>query len=54
VRDHEPIEIAIPGARRVVGAAVFLLAILVFTGWVPFASGTLAVALLLCAAGLLI
>ena len=43
-----------PKARQVVGVLLVLLAIGVALGWVPLGAVTLAVALLLVAAGLLV
>ena len=54
MRNHEPIEIAVPGARRVVGAVTLLLAGAILLGWVPFGAQTFSLTLILVAIGLLV
>jgi hypothetical protein len=54
MRNHEPIEVAIPGARRVVGALLFLFAGLLLVGWMPFSAQTIGLAMLLVGAGLMV
>jgi len=54
VRNHEPIEVAVPARRQVVAVLVLLLGVAVLAGWVPLGPGVVGVALLLVALGLFV
>ena len=54
MRNHEPIEVAVPASRRVVGCVVALAAIALLVGVLPFAPVPVAVIALLIALGLLL
>lgn len=54
MRNHEPIEIAIPTMRRVVGAVLLLIAGLLLLDVLPFNAFVFGLILLVIASGLLV
>ena len=54
MRNHEPIEVAVPSSRKVVGCVVALVALGLIVGFLPFGPTTMGVLTMLIALGLLL
>ena len=54
MRNHEPIEVAVPSSRRVVGCVIAVAGVALLVGLLPFNPTAVGVILLLIALGLLL
>ena len=54
MRNHEPIEVAVPSSRKVVGCVVAVAGVLLLVGLLPFNPTAVGVLVLLIALGLML